>query len=46
MPQDGDGDDWLSRTDAALLEGGVDRMCRWIVGVLALGVVAIVVLGE
>lgn len=39
-------DDWLSPADAALLEGGVDRMCRWIVGALALGVVAIVVSGE
>lgn len=46
MQQDGDEDIWLSPTDAALLEGSVDRMCRWIVGTLALGVATLVVLGE
>ena len=38
--------DCLSAAEIELLEGNVDRMCRWVVGILAFGVVVTVVLGE
>lgn len=41
-----DEDDCLSPEDAAVLEGSVNHMCAWIVGVLALGLVAVAVWGE